>query len=318
MKKVVLGNTGLEVTELCFGALPIGPVQANKPVDESAAVMSLALKSGITFFDTAQMYGTYEPIRLAVKETGIRPVLATKSVAESYRNMEVAVKGALKALDTDYIDIFFIHAPRCSENIFAERAEALRCLVDMKKKGIIGHTGISAHAVDVIGNAARHPDIDIVFALINKLGLGIMRGSLAEMEEAIESCFTAKKGVMLMKVLAGGNLVNDYIGAMEYANSISRGRAAISVGMITEDEVKANVDYFSGRDIAGYLETTAKDSKSIFVFAAICKGCGKCVEVCGADAIVVSDGNKAVMKHDKCVNCGYCVAACPEFALRMI
>ena len=79
MKKVILGKTGLEVTELCFGALPIGPAQGNKPLDECARVMALALRRGITFFDTAQMYRTYEPIAMAMRETGIRPVISTKA-----------------------------------------------------------------------------------------------------------------------------------------------------------------------------------------------------------------------------------------------
>ncbi len=56
MKKVILGNTGYEVTEICFGCLPFGPLQKNLPVEEAAEVLSYGLDLGINFIDTAQMY----------------------------------------------------------------------------------------------------------------------------------------------------------------------------------------------------------------------------------------------------------------------
>mgnify|MGYP000893560903 CR=1 FL=1 len=56
MKKNRLGKTDLYVTELCFGALPFGPLQKNIPVDECTGLLVEALKAGINFIDTAQMY----------------------------------------------------------------------------------------------------------------------------------------------------------------------------------------------------------------------------------------------------------------------
>ena len=317
MNKVILGNTGLEVSELCFGALPIGPLQGNKPEDESARVMALALKSGITFFDTAQLYRTYAPIAAAIRETGIRPVISTKSPAASYEDMDKAVNEALEKLGVDYIDIFFLHAARAGADVFEQRAEALRCLLDYKKKGVIGFTGISCHAVDVVEQAALRGDIDVVFAIINKTGMGILNGSREDMERAVELCFEKGKGVMLMKVLAGGNLLKDYISAMEYARSFSRGRAAVAVGMVAENEVTSTVDYWNGKDISEYLKTAAANSKNMFVFKAICKNCRKCAEMCHSQAIGFENGAAAI-DVSKCLKCGYCVAACSEFALRFV
>lgn len=59
MKKIVLGRSGIEVTELCFGTLPLGPLQKNESVEEAADIIAYALKSGINFIDTAQIYKTY-------------------------------------------------------------------------------------------------------------------------------------------------------------------------------------------------------------------------------------------------------------------
>ena len=317
LNKIKLGNTGLEVTELCFGALPIGPAQRNTPHEESAKVMALALKSGITFFDTAQMYRTYEPIAMAMKETGIRPVISTKSAAASYEDMDAAVKEALTKLDVEYIDIFFIHAARAEADVFEQRAGALQCLLDYKKKGVIGFIGISAHAVDIINKAAEREEIDIVFVIINMNGMGILRGTKEEMERATEYCFEKGKGVMLMKVLAGGNILKDYVKAMEYAKGISKGRAVIALGMVSEKEVKSNVDYFSGKDISEYLATVAGDNKNMLVFKAICTSCRKCAEVCHSEAVTFEEG-PASIDAARCLKCGYCVTACPQFALRFI
>ncbi|MCL2836611.1 MAG: 4Fe-4S binding protein, partial [Defluviitaleaceae bacterium] len=159
--------------------------------------------------------------------------------------------------------------------------------------------------------------LDVVFAIINMNGMGILRGNLEGMERAIERCFENGKGVMLMKVLAGGNILKDYVKAMEYAKNISKGRAAIALGMVAENEVTSNVDYFNGKDISEYLSTVAGNTKHMLVFAAICKSCRKCAEACHSDAIDFESG-PAVINASKCLKCGYCVTACPEFAMRFV
>ena len=135
MEKNMLGNTGIEVTKLCFGALPMGPLQKNNSIEDCADLVEKVLKSGINFIDTAQMYMTYKPIAMALKRVDKRPVIATKSAARTYEDMEAAVRQALSELDLDYIDIFHLHAARGDENVFEERKEALKCLIDFKKKG---------------------------------------------------------------------------------------------------------------------------------------------------------------------------------------
>ena len=81
MKYVKLGNTGIEVSRLCFGALVIGPLQADLPAGKGADVIAEALGRGVNFIDTAEIYGTYPHIREAVKRFGDKPVIASKSYA---------------------------------------------------------------------------------------------------------------------------------------------------------------------------------------------------------------------------------------------
>jgi aryl-alcohol dehydrogenase-like predicted oxidoreductase len=317
MEKVMLGSTGIEVTKLCFGALPMGPLQKNMSVDDCADLVEAVLKSGINFIDTAQMYMTYKPIAIALKRVSERPVIATKSAAATYEDMDFAVNQALNELGVDRIDIFHLHAARGDENVFEERKEALRCLHDYKKKGIIKAVGISNHSTIVTALAAERDDIDIVYPIINKKGLGILHGNVKEMEKSIEKCVESGKGVYLMKVLGGGSLASDYKSAMEYAFSI-KGIHAISLGMVSKEELLYNIEYFNNNGLTdGKLPDIKKLNKVFKVLDFVCNFCKSCIETCPNNAIVERKG-KAFIDKDKCLTCGYCVGACPTFAIRMI
>lgn len=316
MQKRVLGRTGIEVTELCFGALPMGPMQKNLPVEECAEIVVRALESGINFVDTAQAYKTYAPIKMAMDKTGIRPVIASKSSQKTYEGMAQAVEEALTALGLDYIDIFHLHAAREGENAFEVYADALKCLVDMKKQGKIKAVGISTHHTAVAAQAAAVDVIDVVFPIININGRGVMGGTREDMLASIDKIVASGKGMYLMKVLAGGSLISDYDAAMKYARGIE-GYASIALGMVSVSEVDFNVKYFNGE-----LDSTAidmvKSRKKVKVLSGACKSCGKCMAACPADAISFDDNNKARVDEAKCLTCGYCTPICPEFALRVI
>lgn len=316
MKKTFLGKTGLEVTELCFGALPMGPLQKNLSIEENAKIIELALRSGVNFIDTAEMYKTYEPIAAAIKSTGIRPIIASKSNKKTYEGMEAAVNEALTMLNADYIDIFHLHAAREKANAFEVFADALRCLVDMKKKGKVKAIGISTHSVDVTNLAAEHELIDVVFPIINMKGLGIIDGTKEEMLEAIKKVHKAGKGVYLMKVLAGGSLIGQYSEALEYVKNIE-GYASIAIGMTSAADVEYNLAYFEGKQVAD-LSGSISDLKKALVSRNLCKGCGKCMTACPNNAISFDNEKKASIDKSICLTCGYCTPVCPEFAIRIV
>jgi len=317
MKKIVLGGTGIEVTELCFGALPIGPLQKDVPVEEAAETIARALEKGISFIDTAQGYKTYPHIRKAIEATGIRPVIASKSMRDDYAGMEEAVQECLDGLGIDCVDIFYLHAARAGADVFQARAGALRCLLDCKARGRIRAVGISTHDVLVTELAAGNPDIDMVFPILNNKGLGILGGGRAEMERAIEACFAAGKGVCLMKALGGGNLGDTYAESMDYARGFLRGRGAVALGMVNIPEVEVAAAYFDGRDITRELAHIEVPRKRFIVLKLQCLRCGRCVESCHSGAITLEEGYP-VFDRSRCLTCGYCVTGCPRFAIRMV
>jgi uncharacterized protein len=316
LKKRILGSSGIEVTELCFGALPMGPLQKNLAVEESAEIIAYALESGINFIDTAQVYKTYAPIKSALEKTKIRPVIASKSTAATYEEMEKAIIEALDSMGIDYVDIFHLHAAKVNPDVFEIRKGALQCLVDYKRKGIIKAIGISTHNVKVVEAAAMKKEIDIVFPLINKGGRGILEGSVEDMQKAASLCEQNGKGIYLMKVLGGGTLIDDYKGCMEFARGLDYSHS-IAVGMVSKEEVLYNVKYFNDeKDLGDIIKI--KDKKIVKVMQVICISCGKCMEACHSDAISFDSTGKAFIDQSKCVQCGYCTATCPPLSIRVI
>lgn len=317
MNKSVLGQTGLEVTELCLGALPFGPLQKNVDVAVCTAIVSEALRAGIHFIDTAQMYRTYEPIKRALKETGIKPVIASKSTAADYDGMQKAIDEALLAMEVETVDIFHLHAARTDDKVFTDRAEAIRCLTDNKKSGKIRAVGLSSHSVLAVEAAAHQPAIDVVFPILNISGIGILHGNRDGMEKAIASCAAEGKGLYLMKALGGGSLILDYDAAMTYARSIP-GISSVAVGMVSLEELSSNLAYFSAGSKHSWKPLVTESSQKRFmVLKNLCNNCGSCRLICPNDAIQEDEG-QSFIHEDKCLTCGYCVSSCPLFAIRMI
>ena len=156
MDRVRLGMTELQVSPIAFGTWQLGGDWGD--VDEEAATAAIqhARAQGINFFDTAQAYGFGASERLLgrvlrdeLEHRRDEVVIATKGglrmtengmVRDSSREwLRQGVEESLRALGTDYIDLFQVHWP--DPNIpFAATAEALQELVD---EGKIRHVGVS-------------------------------------------------------------------------------------------------------------------------------------------------------------------------------
>lgn len=315
MKKAILGKTGIEVSGLCFGALPMGPLQKNIPIEAGANLIKSGLDGGINFLDTAQVYQTYSYIREALKGFEGEVFLASKSMAVTYEDMEKAVLEALEALDRGYVDIFHLHAARVKASVFEERKGALQCLKDFKKKGIIRAVGIATHAVEVVERAAEVEDIDVVFPLINQTGLGIVGGTRDDMIKAIYKAHQSGKGLYAMKALAGGHLIGQLKEAFVFVRNIP-GISSVAVGMVDGQELEINLKIFNDEEVPWEPVLKAKANKRLLV-SDFCKGCGACVDACPNGALTMKEG-KAEVDHQICLLCGYCNPVCPQFALRLI
>jgi aryl-alcohol dehydrogenase-like predicted oxidoreductase/NAD-dependent dihydropyrimidine dehydrogenase PreA subunit len=312
LKRNTLGKTGLSVTEYCLGVLPMGPLQADLPADKCISIISRAIDLGVNFIDTAEIYQTQSYIGKAIPGRRNKVVLASKSTASDYDGLARSVERSLRELDTDYIDIYHLHAARIGEEVFTARSGALKRLVELKQQNVIKAVGLATHNCKAVKAASQRDDIDIVFPLLNIKGMGLIDGSVDDMTAAIEMAHTAGKGVYLMKALGGGNLLTEYERALNWARAVE-GVNAVAVGVVSEEELQVNLNLFSGIE----QKYTASANKSLFVFTKLCTGCGTCVEACHNDALTMVN-EKAKVDHKKCLLCGYCSGECPQLAIRVI
>ncbi|GIX49508.1 MAG: general stress protein [Candidatus Tectimicrobiota bacterium] len=155
-----LGKTGLQVSEIGFGAWAIG---GNKhghsygPTDnaESLRAIARALDLGCTFFDTADIYGhglSEKLLGQALQKRRHQCVIATKVGNDFYHGrfrknfdadyIRFALEKSLKRLRTDYIDLYQLHNPPL---MLLERAEHYAVLDELKQQGKIRAYGVSVH-----------------------------------------------------------------------------------------------------------------------------------------------------------------------------
>jgi predicted aldo/keto reductase-like oxidoreductase len=304
------------VSRLGFGTLPMGPLQANLPLSQGAAIIRYALEQGVTLIDTAASYRNFGFIRESLQGFGGKVIIASKTAARTYQQAELDIQTALREMGLNRLDICHLHGARVLDP-FVEREDVLRCLVDYQARGYIGAVGISTHVVQVVRQATQRPEIQVIHPLINRAGLGIIDGTAAEMADAISDAHERGKGVYAMKVLGGGNLLQERESAIRYVLQLPGVDAAV-VGMLSTGEVDYNLAIFSGQGATPQLEQAAPvAAKRLVVLQRLCQGCGDCVAACPNAALsLVND--KSTVDAGKCLLCGYCSPACKEFAIRVV
>jgi aryl-alcohol dehydrogenase-like predicted oxidoreductase len=316
MKKVRLGNSGLEIFPLVFGTLPLGPLQADLTPAEGGRLIRHALERGVTMIDTATLYKTYPHVREGLADWRGEVVVATKTHAADAATARSHVELALRELGRERLDVVHLHAARLADP-FADRAEVLDELLRMKEEGKIAAVGLSSHFIAAIRRAVDHPEIEIVHPLINRTGMGILDGTPAEMAGAIAACAEAGKGVYAMKALAGGNLIAEARQSLAYVASLP-GIHGLAIGMLSPEEIDANIAFLeSGTMDDGVWRKLETRRRRLRIMEQFCKGCGACLAACGSGALTIVDGH-AVVDEAACVLCGYCGAECPEFIIRVV
>lgn len=317
MEYKVLGQTGLEVSKLCFGTLALGPLQANLDIDACVELIDEALKQGINFYDTAELYKTYDRLGAAIKAFGRKPfIISTKSYAYDEETAKRSLDQALSEMKTDYIDIFSLHEQE-SKNTLRGHMKALEYFQEMKSQGVIKAVGISTHHIAAVKAATESSLIDVIHPIINVAGFGIQDGSLIEMEQAIQKAYNANKGIYAMKVLGGGNLINKADECFDYILKQFDYFHSAAIGMRTLEEIKVNALKFRGKEVPYELINRVNTTPRRLLINYWCELCGRCVEHCSHGALEILD-QKIHINKEKCVLCGYCGSWCPQLCIKII
>ena len=196
MKYRALGRTGLQVSEIGFGAWGIGGrtvgTTSYGDTDDrtSLAALARALDEGITFFDTSSAYGNgHSEALIGQAFEGRRDlvVIATKAGYDAWDKppdfspaaVVASAEASLRRLRTDVIDVFQLHNPPQEALRSLELRDALATLL---KSGKIRAWGVSAKSPVEAIEALREFDVAVVQANFNMMDVRALDGLLAEAE----------------------------------------------------------------------------------------------------------------------------------------
>lgn len=207
-----LGKNGPQVAKICFGAYPIGGDLGAIPESQAIATVQVAVDAGMTFIDTAEGYGTSESLVGKALQGRRRDVfLATKlSGDHSSEHLARAIESSLRALDTDYIDLYQLHSPR-SEPI----EETMGHLTRLRDAGTIRYIGVSNFSADQTREALKFGPVHSSQPMYNLLH--------REAEESVlPFCLENGVGVIPHSVLAKGRLTGRYRPGHEFPEGDNR------------------------------------------------------------------------------------------------
>ena len=317
MEYRTLGKTGLNISRLGFGGIPIQKIDA----EGTKKLIGELIKEGVNYIDTARGYTVSEEY-LGYALEGVRDkfVLATKSMARTKEAMEKDIDVSLGNLRTDYIDLYQVHNPSAAdlEKVMAPGG-ALEALIEAKAAGKIGHIGITLHSVELFKKAL---DLDWVETIMFPYNIVETQG-----EELIAKCAEKNIGFICMKPLAGGAIEDADI-ALRFIVS----NPAVTVvipGMADTAEIAQNVAATSDTSPLNEEEQKkiAKIKEELGTnFCRRCNYCQPCTAGINISGVFLFEGyysrydlkDWALDRYSSlpktasdCIECGVCETRCP-------
>ena len=317
MEYRILGKTGLKISRLGFGGIPIQRIDA----EGTKALMQELVKKGVNYIDTARGYTVSEEY-LGYALEGIRDkfILATKSMARTKEGMAKDIEISLKNLRTDYIDLYQIHNPTAADlqQVMAPGG-ALEALQEAKAAGKIGHIGVTLHSVDLFKEAVNYDWAETIMFPYNIVE--------TQGEKYIRICAQKDIGFIAMKPLAGG-AIDDASLALRFIAANPDVTVAIP-GMAKLEELEQNDLAMSDTSALRPEELEKIQNIRNTLGTQFCRRCNYCAP-CSAGISIYSmflmEGyynrydlkdwaTARYMAMDKtasdCIGCGACEDRCP-------
>ena len=317
MEYRTLGKTGLSVSRLGFGGIPIQRIDA----EGTKVLMQKMLAEGINFIDTARGYTVSEEY-LGYALEGIRDkfIIATKSMARTKDAMAKDIDISLKNLRTDYIDLYQVHnaTPEQLTQVIAPGG-ALEALLEAKAAGKIGHIGLTSHSLDTFKMAL---DMDWVETFMFPYNI-----VETQAEKLIRQCGEKNIGFICMKPLAGG-AIEDATLALRWICDNDAVTVVIP-GMAEDKELRQNIaavsntSPLSGEERSAALEVRSALGSNFCRRCNYCQPCPQGINISGsflfegylsryglADWARERYATLPVTASD-CIGCGACESRCP-------
>ncbi len=318
MKRIQIGNTGVDSSRLGLGGIPLQRISEEQAIE----VVCYAIEKGIDFIDTARSYSTSEArIGRAVKQSQKKVTVSSKSIIRTSDGIRKEIEKSLKELQFDNIDIYHCHSVATDEEYRRVVAPggALSGLIKAKEEGVIGHTGISSCNIDVMEKAVDDNLFETIMVDFNILEPIAYR---AVIPKAMEK----NRGVLVMKPMAGG-----VVGIPELALrwALSFPDLLVISGMESKEEVDKNLAVSE----AGHCFTDYEKQQIISLnkqfesrFCRRCMYCEPCtvnipiykilsiknmVKIHGPEMLVSPEFEDVLERAGNCIQCGDCLTRCP-------
>jgi len=317
MEYRILGKTGLHISRMGLGGIPIQRIDA----EGTKKLMHQLMEAGVNFVDSARGYSVSEEY-LGYALEGIRDkfVLATKSMARTKEEMARDVDISLKNFRTDYIDLYQFHNPNEAQlHQLLGEGGAMEALQEAKAAGKIGHIGITLHSAKLFERVLEYDWVESIMFPYNFVE--------THGKELIARAKEKNIGIIDMKPLAGG--------ALENANLAVRFVAAdpnvdvIIPGMADAAEVEMNLAAveqggpFTAEEEAEMERTRQKLGQQ---FCRRCNYCAPCTVDINISNMFIFQGyleryglgdwakgryfGQSARASD-CIGCGVCEQRCP-------
>ncbi len=319
MQYVSLGSTGLQVSRLGFGGIPVQRIDQPR----TRQLLEAAHKAGINYIDTARAYTVSEEwIGQALQQSGLRDefIIATKCRAITAEEMAEELNASLRSLRTDHIELYQFHnpSPEDFDRIIAPGG-ALEALKSAHAVGIVEHIGVTAHLAATFEKALACPDIETIMFPYN-----IVEQQGADL---IARCKATGKAFIAMKPLAGGAIESGRL-AIRYTLA-NPGVTVVIPGMAELRELSQNVAAAEDASPLTEEELAACEEVRKSLGTQFCRRCNYCapctvgiqIPNCflfqgylnryGLEGWAHERYNTLPVKAGACIECGACETRCP-------
>lgn len=312
-----LGKTGLTISRMGFGGIPIQRIDA----EGTRKLLHEMADKGINYIDTARGYTVSEEY-LGYAMEGIRDkfVVATKSMARTKEAMAADIETSLRNLRTDHIELYQVHNPSMEQlDQVTGKDGALEALMEAREAGKIGHIGLTCHSVQVF---ERTLELEWVETIMFPYNIVENQG-----EDLIRKCTEKNVGFIAMKPLAGG-AIEDASLALRYICA-NKNVTVVIPGMAEAGELDENIQ--ACEDEKSLTEEELKKIEDVKKqlgtdFCRRCNYCAPCTVGINIPSVFLFAGylqrynladwakdrySTLAVKASACVGCGECEKRCP-------
>ena len=317
MKKIRLGSTTLEISEIGFGGIPIIPL----PREEAVSVVKHCFDLGITFFDTANMYPTSEEkLGVALKSVRNEVIIATKTAQRDAKGATDHLDLSLKQLQTDWIDVYQLHNVSNEEALNQVLAPqgAYEAVSKARDAGKIRFIGISSHSIATATEALKT-------GLFQTLQFPFNFIESDPADKLFPLASQNQMGIIGMKPLGGGILER----ADLCFRFLQQHRYVVPIpGIRAKKEADEIIELY--RNVEPLSEADLKDIENIRSalgekFCHRCEYCMPCEQGVQISSVLMFQAaakrlsregvkgwiGKAMQSVEQCIECGECEKKCP-------